>query len=238
MLTVDFELLEAKAGQKILDAGCGAGRHSYEAHRKKMQVFALDYCQEEVKKVMYGLADAEKRISSNSHPWLVLQGDVHHLPFPDDFFDRIICSEVIEHIYEDVRVLKELARILKPRGRIAITTPTYFTEYAYDKLSPLYFSNPGGHIRKFLPGELAEKIRLCGLKIYAVRFAHGLHSPYWLLRCIFGLENENHPVSRAYRWILVKSFYSPAMKKVEKVLNYICPKSIIFYAWKPEVKEL
>jgi len=233
MLTVNFDLLGAKPGQKILDAGCGAGRHSYEAYLRGMEVYALDYCLDEVKKVMYGLC-AQDAKNDKGVCWQVLQGDVHHLPFPDDYFDRIICSEVVEHVMEDIRVIKELARILKPKGRIAITTPTYFTEYAYDKLSPLYFSNPGGHIRKFLPKELAEKISRCGLKIYAVRFAHSLHSPYWLLRCIFGLERENHPVARSYRWILEKSFYSPVMKKVEKVLDFFFPKSIIFYAWKPK----
>jgi len=237
MLTADYRLLAVKPGQKILDAGCGAGRHCFEAFRRGMEVYALDYSLEEVKKVMYSLAAAEAKDKANGGKWQMLTGDVHSLPFADNCFDRIICAEVVEHTWEDTRVLKELARILKPRGRIAITTPTYFTEYAYDKLSPLYFTNPGGHIRKFLPKELAEKIKMTGLNIYATRFAHGYHSAYWLLRCIFGLENENHPVAKAYRWALVQTFYSPMMFKLEKVFDYICPKSIIFYAWKPEPKE-
>jgi len=233
MLTVDYNLLDIKPGQIVLDAGCGAGRHSFEAFRWGVKIFALDYSLEEVKKVMFSLAAADPKDRANRGAWQTVCGDVHHLPFANGFFDRIICSEVIEHVHEDTRVLKELARILKPRGRIAITTPTYFTEYAYDKLSPLYFTNPGGHVRKFWPKELAAKIEYSGLKLYGLRFAHGYHSGYWLLRCIFGLEKENHPVPKAYRWVLVKTIYSKAMSRVENFFNYITPKSIIFYAWKP-----
>jgi len=233
MLTVDYQLLEVQPGQRLLDAGCGAGRHCFEAFRRGAEVYALDYRGEEVKKVMYSLAAAGPEDKSQGGCWQTLCGDVHNLPFQSGYFDRIICSEVLEHVHEDTRVLFELARILKPRGRMAITTPTYFTEYIYDKLSPLYFTNPGGHVRKFLPRELASKIEYSGLKLYAIRFAHGYHSAYWMLRCIFGLENENHPVTKAYRWALVKTMYSKTMTQMEKLFNYVSPKSIIFYAWKP-----
>jgi len=233
MLTVDYELLGVSSGMRILDAGCGAGRHTFEAFRRGGEVWALDYSNEEVKKVMFSLVGADDKDRAKGGSWFTLCADVHHLPFLDNYFDRIICSEVIEHVWEDTRVLKEMARILKPKGRIAITTPTYFTEYIYDKLSPLYFTNPGGHIRKFFPKELANKIKFSGLKIYGLTFAHGYHSGYWLLRCIFGLANEHHPIPKAYRWILVKSFYSKTMSRLEHFFNYICPKSIIFYAWKP-----
>jgi len=234
MLTVDYNLLDVKPGQRVLDAGCGAGRHSFEAFRRGVELFSLDYSNEEVKKVMYSLVGAATEDKSNGGCWQTVCGDVHNLPFESGFFDRIICSEVIEHVHEDTRVLKEMARILKPRGRLAITTPTFFTEYVYDKLSPLYFTNPGGHVRKFLPKELASKIEYAGLKVYGIRFAHGYHSAYWMLRCIFGLEDENHPVPKAYRWVLVKTIYSKTMSKVENFFNYISPKSIIFYAWKPD----
>ncbi len=237
MLTADYDLLEVKPGQRILDAGCGAGRHCFEAFRRGMEVYPLDYSLEEVKKVMYSLVAAAEADKKKGGKWQHLTGDVHNLPFAENYFDRIICSEVLEHTWQDSTVLKELTRILKPRGRIAITTPTFFTEYAYDKLSPLYFTNPGGHIRKFLPQELARKLELAGLKVYAVRFKHGFHSPYWLLRCIFGLEDEQHPIPKAYRWALVKSMYSKTMSKTEKLFDYICPKSIIFYAWKSGIKE-
>ena len=233
MLTVDYNLLEVKPGQRVLDAGCGAGRHCFEFFRRGAETWALDYSGEEMKKVMYALVAATESDKSSGGSWQTVCGDVHNLPFEDGFFDRIICSEVCEHMHEDTRVIRELARIMRPRGRIAITVPTWFTEYLYDKLSPLYFTNPGGHVRKFCPRELAAKIEYGGFKVYAIRFAHGYHSAYWMLRCVFGLEHEDHPIPRAYRWALVKTIYSKTMTNVEKLFNYLTPKSIIFYAWKP-----
>jgi len=233
MLTVDYNLLEVKPGQRVLDAGCGAGRHSFEFFRHGAELFALDYSPEEVKKVMYSLVGASAEDKAAGGSWQTVCGDVHNLPFESGFFDRIICSEVCEHVHEDTRVLKEFARIMKPRGRIAITVPTYLTEWAYGKLSPLYFTNPGGHVRKFIPRELASKLEYAGFKVYAIRFAHGYHSAWWLLRCIFGLEDAKHPISAAYQWVLVKAIYSQTMSRLEGFFNYLTPKSIIFYAWKP-----
>lgn len=240
MLTVDYDLLGVRPGQSFLDAGCGGGRHAYEALRRGADVFAMDYDLAECKKVVYSFAAADDgRAGSGADPrsegsWNMSRGDVLCLPFADSSFDRVICAEVCEHLHEDLRVLRAMKQVLVPGGRIAITVPTTFTEYVYGKIEPFYFENPGGHVRIFTPWELAAKIRAAGLKIYAIRHAHGFHSPYWLLRCIFGLTDDNHPVALRYRKFLEMVMMSPFMSKVEtKVLDYVCPKSIVFYAWKP-----
>jgi len=234
MLTVDFDLLDVGPGKSFLDAGCGAGRHCFEAFKRGARVFAMDYDAGECKKVIYSLAAACDADPSKQGLWHMVHGDVIQLPFADDSMDRIICAEVCEHLHEDVRVLRTMARILKPGGRIAVTVPTTFSEKIYGVIEPFYFENPGGHVRIFTPWELAAKIRAAGLKIYAVRHAHGFHTPYWLLRCIFGLTDENHPISRSYRKFLEWQIMSPFMTRFEKtVMDKVCPKSIILYAWKP-----
>jgi SAM-dependent methyltransferase len=235
MLTVDFDLLDLRPGHDFLDAGCGAGRHSFAAHRRGAEVVAMDYDVEECKKVLYSFATADDAPNAvRRGGWYMTRADVICLPFADASFDRIICSEVCEHIHEDLRVLRDMTRIMKPKGRIAITVPTTFSEWIYGKIEPFYFENPGGHVRIFTPWELAAKIRAAGLRIYAIRHAHGFHTPYWLLRCIFGLTDENHPVTRAYRQFLTWQIMSPLMTRVERILfDKLCPKSIIFYAWKP-----
>lgn len=233
MLTVDFDLLDVRAGHTFLDAGCGAGRHSFAAYRRGAHVIAMDYAVDECKKVVYSFASAMEADRDQGGSWEMVRGDVLCLPFADDSIDRIICAEVCEHLHEDLRVLRGMARALKPGGRIAVTVPTTFSEAIYGLIEPFYFENPGGHVRIFTPWELAKKIRAAGLKIYAVRHAHGFHTPYWLLRCIFGLTDENHPVTVAYRKFLNIQIMSPFGTKFERqVMDRICPKSIIIYAHK------
>jgi len=234
MLTVDFDLLDVRPGHVFLDAGCGAGRHSYEAFRRGAKVVAMDYNLDECKKVLYSFSGAREEDREKGGTWHMVHSDVLCLPFGGESFDRIICAEVCEHLHEDLRALQGLARTLKKGGRIAITVPTTFTEAAYGRIEPFYFENPGGHVRIFTPWELAKKIRASGLKIYAIRHAHGFHSLYWLLRCIFGLEDEDHPISGAYRKFLDMVIRSRFMLGVEeKLFDWVCPKSLVFYAWKP-----
>jgi ubiquinone/menaquinone biosynthesis C-methylase UbiE len=234
MLTVDYDLLDVRPGHAFLDAGCGAGRHSFEAYRRGARVFAMDYDLAECKKVLYSLATACDADRQKGGSWNLVHGDVICLPFAEESFDRIICAEVCEHLHEDMRVLRDMTRILKRGGRIAVTVPTTFSEAIYGLIEPFYFENPGGHVRIFTPWELVKKMRRAGLKIYGVRHAHGFHTPYWLLRCIFGLTNEDHPVSKAYRKFLEMQIMSPLMTRVEKkIFDRVCPKSIIIYGWKP-----
>jgi SAM-dependent methyltransferase len=234
MLTVDYDLLDLRPGHQLLDAGCGAGRHAFAGHRRGAEVYAMDYDLAECKKVLFSFTASDQDPDSPRRGgWHMVRGDVLCLPFAEASFDRIICAEVCEHLHEDFRVLEALNRLLKPRGRIAITVPTFFSEWLYGKIEPFYFQNPGGHVRIFTPGELATKIRAAGLSIYAVRHAHGFHTPYWLLRCIFGLANEKHPLVRSYRQFLEWQMLSPFLNRFERrVLDWVCPKSVIFYAWK------
>lgn len=237
MLTVDFDLLDVRPGLTFLDAGCGGGRHAFEALLRGASVTAMDYDMDECKRVVYSFKAAQNDGKANGE-WHMVRGDVICLPFSENTFDRVICAEVCEHLHEDLRVLGAMFRIMKPGARIAVTVPTTFSEAVYGKIEPFYFQNPGGHVRIFTPGEMAAKLRRTGFKIYAVRHSHGFHTPYWLLRCIFGLERDDHPLTRRYHKFLEMAMMSPLMSSVEKkVINYICPKSIIFYAWKPKDKK-
>lgn len=234
MLTVDFDLLDVGPGHAFLDAGCGGGRHSFEAYRRGSDVIAMDYDIEECKKVLYSFVGVSERDRTRGGSWQMMRSDVLCLPFEKEIFDRIICAEVCEHLHEDLRALRGLSRALKKGGRIAITVPTAFSDAVYGRIEPFYFENPGGHVRIFTPWELEKKIRAAGLKIYAIKHAHGFHTPYWLLRCIFGLEDEGHPVSGTYRKFLDMVIRSPFMCWAEKnIFDWVCAKSIIFYAWKP-----
>ena len=102
MLTVDYQKLEMKSGERLLDLGCGGGRHTFEATRRGARVIALDAGTDEVEKVRdtLGAMYEAGEISDPSGTGAV-KGDALRLPFPDGAFDRVIAAEVLEHIPDD-----------------------------------------------------------------------------------------------------------------------------------------
>ena len=130
----------------------------------------------------------------------MLQGDAFALPFRDASFDKVICSEVMEHVHDYRAAARELARVTRPRGLVAVTIPTATSESLYLRLGDDYFESPGGHIRIFRPRELARGLAEAGLATVGVGFAHALHTPYWALRSIAGLPRADESrLVRAYR---------------------------------------
>ena len=109
------------------------------------------------------------------------------LPFPDATFDRIIASEVLEHIWADRGAIAELVRVLRPGGRMAVTVPTRWPERVCWALDYSYHDTPGGHVRIYRQHELEQQAR--GARASWLRgshHAHALHSPYWWLKCAVG----------------------------------------------------
>ena len=79
-------------------------------------------------------------------------------PFPTAAFDRVICSEVLEHIPDDLSAMRELTRVLRPGGTMAITVPRFGPELINWALSDEYHNVPGGHIRIYRRSVLAERL--------------------------------------------------------------------------------
>src|SRR5262245_59456311 len=133
-----------------------------------------------------------------------VQGDGTRLPFDDGGFDRIIASEVLEHIDDDVGCLAELSRVLRPGGVLAATVPAYVPERICWALSEEYHAPfvPGGHVRIYRERELRSKLTVAGLVPGGSHRAHALHSPYWWLRCAVGPTRDDHPLVRPYRRLL------------------------------------
>jgi SAM-dependent methyltransferase len=231
MLTVDFRHLPLQEKDLVLDAGCGEGRHTFHCFRSNCSILGVDLDKKSLLKARWVLGEMKKRGDGNGRV-LFLRGDALRFPFRTGTFDKIICAEVIEHVRDDRLGISELARILKPRGIIAITVPTTLTERIYKNLSDEYFRTPGGHIRIVNPKEMAACMEENRLRIYAVSFAHAFHTPYWMLRCLAGLHDENARIPAAYRQFLHLSLFSHPLRIMEKVLNYFFPKSIVLYAQK------
>ncbi|MEY3034567.1 MAG: hypothetical protein RLZ86_1189 [Actinomycetota bacterium] len=243
MLTVRFEKLGLVPGDLVLDAGAGFGRHAYEVARLGGRIVALDYADDEVRttRATFGAMLEEGQIARDSYVG-ALRGDATRLPFPDDTFDRVITSEVLEHIQDDVSAIAELVRVLRPGGSFACTVPAWWPEKINWSLSDEYHApkSVGGHVRIYSRTELVAKLRAAGLDVRGSHHAHALHSPYWWLKCAVGPRRDDHRLVNAYKrfleWDIEKRPRS--VKAVEKVLSPVMGKSLIVYGIKkPAVRE-
>lgn len=232
MLTVDFKTFELRAGEWVLDAGCGQGRHTFALCREGCRVFALDMDHTSLRKTQYVLREMTRQGEQNG-PVLILRGDTLRLPFQDGTFHKVICAEVLEHIPGDAETVRELVRVLRPGGEMAVTVPTSFTERVYGRLSWRYFRTPGGHIRIYGAREVCGLLTEAGLRIYHIGYAHAFHSLYWVLRCLCGLDREDAPLPRLYHRFLHRVVLDPRLKRWEHTCNYFFPKSMVIYTQKP-----
>lgn len=223
----------------FLDAGAGFGRHAFEAARQGATVYALDWAQEEVAATRFMF---DGMVKSNEIPPAnfggALRGDATRLPFPDNTFDCVVTSEVLEHIQNDVAAIAELHRVLKPGGTLGVTVPTWWPEKINWMLSDEYHApkSVGGHVRIYSATELKAKLRSAGLEVRGSHHAHALHSPYWWLKCAVGPTKNDHPLVAKYRkfleWDIIEG---PTSTRIaEKVLSPILGKSFIVYSQKPK----
>jgi len=238
VLTIRFDRLRLGPDSLVLDVGAGFGRHAFEVARRGARVVALDYAADEVSATgdTFGAMVAAGEIAADRIAG-VLRGDATALPFGDESFDVVITSEMLEHVQDDTSALAEMARVLKPGGQLAATVPSWFPEIVNWKLSDDYHAPavPGGHVRIYAKTELAAKIRSAGLHVDGTHRAHGLHSPYWWLRCAVGPSDEQHPLVVKYRRLLEWDIIErPRTTRVaERVLAPVIGKSTVFYATKP-----
>lgn len=231
MLTIDFSLMPLNGGAQVLDLGCGPGRHSwYVCKLDHCSVYAVDYDLESLQKAKYmlNMMDAE---SETKGKWTVLQGNAMTLPFSDKSFDRIVCSEVLEHVLDDEQAVRELFRVLRDDGELAVSVPAYLPETIYWKLSEAYHTNPGGHIRIYKERQLIDLFERNSMAVYAIRHKHAFHSIYWLLRCLFGVRNEKARIPAIYHKFLAWQIdrESGLLHRLEAFSDRLFPKSVVIY---------
>jgi SAM-dependent methyltransferase len=236
VLTVDFDRLGVGTGSKVIDVGCGAGRHSFEAYRRGADVVAFDQNATDIGDVntmFRGMADAGEVPASARAEAVV--GDARALPYPDRTFDCVIASEILEHIPADDAVIAELIRVLNVGGTLAVTVPRWLPEQVCWLLSDDYHSNEGGHIRIYRADQLREKITGRGMTFTHTHHSHALHSPFWWLKCAVGVNKSDHPAVTAYHKMLVWDMMQrPLLTRLaESTLNPLIGKSVALYFEKP-----
>ena len=215
-------------GQTVLDAGCGEGVLSALMAHKGARVTGMDMS-------IQNVAAAQKRAREISAPVSFIVGDGEVLPFPDNHFDIVVSSHVIEHLPDPMRGLRELFRVTKNHAVIAMPTclnPAAWTLLGGDdywKLSKRsLFALPLGLIRTliaFIRGDEGPQEGYAGNK----NLPHIWRFPWVMIRMIrsSGFKIEHYEADSLLIPYLAN--YLPFVRLMHRGLDRLADKPILKY---------
>ena len=163
-----FEDLDPRPGERILDCGCGVGFHLLLL--KALRGVAAQGIDADVRRLGKARLGAERpQVAGAALP---------RLPFRDGTFDKVLASEVLEHLPDDRAALAELLRVLKPGGILALSVPHSRYPFWWDPINRIWAALGGqpirtgplvgiwtGHERLYLPDELSGRVSEAGFRV-------------------------------------------------------------------------
>lgn len=136
--------------EKVLDIGCGTGANLL---LFKGRVVGLD--------ISFKALTLAKRRKTNA---ILVQGKAESLPFKENSFDLVLALDLLEHLPDDVKGLREMYRVLKKGGTLLVTVPAYqFLWSEHDEAL--------GHFRRYSKGEIKAKLEGVGFNLKLLSFA-------------------------------------------------------------------
>jgi len=141
MQTVRFKNLNLSNDEFLLDMGCGEGRHSIGAYiETQANILGLDLSMKDLKIAQKRLNDFDT--SNIKSVCQFGEADIVSIPLLDSSLDAVICSEVLEHVNSPQESIKELIRVLKPGGVLALSVPRYYARINMLEIKQGIFKNP------------------------------------------------------------------------------------------------
>ncbi len=232
MVTVDLKKLGIRKGYRILDIGCGSGRHTCAAYGfEKVMAIGVDLSATELSAAKQRLQLHDKWGQNGGGGWGLTMADISALPFDDNYFDLVICAEVLEHIADDHQAAGEIIRVLKSGHNLAVSVPRFWPERICWALSTAYTQTDNGHIRIYRKKNLIALLESFGTECWYSHYAHSLHTPYWWLKCLLGPDRSDLATVNLYHrfltWDIIKQPHLVAW--IDKLLNPILGKSLVVY---------
>ena len=237
MITVNFKRLDIRPGFRILDIGCGSGRHACGAYQcRDITIIGSDLNMEDLNQARERLLFHDKLGEHGGGNWALTAADITCLPFKNECFDLVICSEVLEHIPDEQQAVGELVRVLKSGCNLVVSVPRFWPERLYWTLSKDYASSNQGHIRIYKSKGLTRLLESHGLEKWALHHAHSLHTPYWMLKCLAGPTRSDSTVVNLYhRFLTWDIMQQPRLTRwLDRLLNPVMGKSVVLYLRKEQ----
>jgi ubiquinone/menaquinone biosynthesis C-methylase UbiE len=237
MITVDFSRLAVTPGDRILDIGCGSGRHTCAAYRLEGgRGTGADLNPDDLKEARERLCFHDRLGEHGGGVWSLSAADVTRLPFPDACFDLVVCSEVLEHILDHETAMREIIRVLKPGKPLVVSVPRYLPERICWWLSDEYFNANQGHVRIYRKRQLRGLLERAGTRCRAHHYAHSIHSPYWWLKCLVGpTRTDSGAVNLYHRLLTWDIMKKPRITRfLDRLFNPVLGKSLVLYLEKEQ----
>ena len=162
--------------QRTLDAGSGSGAFAMYAAKCGNQVVGISFDERNNQ-----VARRRARILRIEGVEFV-QGDLRRLDQMREelgSFDQIICQETIEHIGDDEKLVRDLAALLRPSGRLYLTTPSADHRPVYGELEQHNWREDGGHVRYgYSHARLESMFDAAGLEVVEKGYVSGVLSQW------------------------------------------------------------
>jgi len=178
----------------VLDAGAGEGMYRFLF--EKMRYVSIDLCK---------ISKAYGKISAIS--------DLSRIPFPANFFDMVVCTQVLEHVNDPKAVLFELGRVLKPKGLLWISVPFFYEEHEipYDFFRYTHFG-----LRHLLELSNFQIDRMEWLEGYFGTFAYQLNTAARFFKDV----KKNYPLAYTIKLL---ARYCNSVENRSKTINVLPP---------------
>jgi SAM-dependent methyltransferase len=177
-LNKNIKKMAPQLSGKLLDFGCG--RKPYEHHFQVAEYIGIDM---------------EQTGHEHTHSKIDVFYDGKNIPFSDNTFDSIFCSEVFEHVFNLDEVIKEISRVMKPGGKMLITVPFAWNEHEI----PFDFAR----YTSFGITHLLEKYGLTVLKLKKSGNFARVNFQLWALYFYSIINTGNKPLDYFFRMIFI-----------------------------------
>ncbi len=236
MITADLRRAGLRSGHRVLDIGCGNGRHTAEAYgRPRITAIGADRNHDDLIAARDRLEFHDRMGAHGGGAWCLTAADALTLPFRNQYFDVVICSEVLEHIPDHQCAIDEIVRVLKTGGTLVVSVPRWFPEKICWALSNEYHQADQGHVRIYRTAAIKALVEATGVVFFHRHWAHSLHAPYWWLKCLLGpTRSDAFAVNLYHRFLTWDIMQKPPLTRcLEHLLNPILGKSLVLYFRKP-----
>lgn len=202
-LIKDFD---GKNKTKLLDLGCGQGyfTNEYKKQFPKFDVFGLDYSISAIDYANTNFKEIDFVVANAYYP-----------PYPDEYFDVVVCNNLWEHVPDPLFLLNAISRILKLNGLLIISTPSRYRLINIIRSclgkNIVFMSNL--HVTEYTVGQIIEQLKYGGYKIdriYSPRIKEG-GLIFWIIKFIFSIVLK---AIKSHHVLEATVFYSA--RKLEK----------------------